>query len=235
MTLRNRLLGLTLSLLPMIGAAAPVAAQQQALSSEQARQAAQAILDALQQRNGSKLYNLMAAPIRQATTPAKIQSRLSQQKGFDSAFVSGIIPGIDDTTVETRLSTAKGSVPLTLVLDAKGQLLAWELDNVSSTIKQRAEAFIGDISANRLVSARSYLSLAMQQELTPQALAKKWADLQRVAGSFQGIRGSLIAQSGGSEQLVLVTSQFSRLTDNLFVIFDAEGRIVGVDFPRPAP
>jgi hypothetical protein len=66
-------------------------------------------------------------------------------------------------------------------------------------------------------------------------LASKWKDLEKVAGTFQGIRGALVASSNGDQQLVLVTTQFSRLTDNLFVIFDRDGHIVGVDFPRAAP
>lgn len=235
MILRTRFLGLALSLLSLGSFGAPAAAQQPpSLSPQQARQAAQAILDALQQRNGTRLYGLMADPIRQATTAARVQSRLNQQKRFDAAFVSGIIPGIDDTTVETRLNTATGSVPLTLVLDPRGKLLAWQLESGTTAIGQRAEAFVRDISANRLVSARSYLALPLQEELSPQAIAKKWADLQQMAGSFVGIRGALVAASGGDQQLVLVTIQFSRLTDNLFVIFDRDGRIIGVDFPRPS-
>jgi hypothetical protein len=41
------------------------------------------------------------------------------------------------------------------------------------------------------------------------------------------------------QKLVIVKSQFSRITDNLFVILDGQNRIVGVDFPtepnQPTP
>lgn len=232
---RSLLTGLLTSLLTLATPAMPVHAEATALTTAQARQAAQAILEALQRRNGTRLYSLLADPIRQATNATLVQSRLNQLKPFEASFVSGVIPGLDDTTVETRLATASGSVPLTLVLDGQGKLLAWELDNPSSPIAQRAEAFVRDVAANRLVSARSMLVLGLQQELSPQQIASRWNALQQMAGTYEGIRGSLVASSGGDQQLVLVTIQFSRLTDNLFVIFDRDGHIVGVDFPRPTP
>jgi hypothetical protein len=37
-------------------------------------------------------------------------------------------------------------------------------------------------------------------------------------------------------KLVIVSTQFNRLTDNLFVILDGENQIIGVDFPdAPTP
>ena len=39
-----------------------------------------------------------------------------------------------------------------------------------------------------------------------------------------------MASQGGDQQLVLVTIQFGKVTDNLFVIFNRDGRIINVDF-----
>ena len=38
--------------------------------------------------------------------------------------------------------------------------------------------------------------------------------------------------SGGDQQLVLVAVAFGQATTNLFVIFDASGRIINVDISR---
>ena len=44
------------------------------------------------------------------------------------------------------------------------------------------------------------------------------------------IKSALVASQGGDQQLVLVTIQFGKVTDNLFVIFNRDGRIINVDF-----
>ena len=44
------------------------------------------------------------------------------------------------------------------------------------------------------------------------------------------IKSALVASQGGDQQIVLVTIQFGKVTDNLFVIFNLDGRIINVDF-----
>ena len=43
---------------------------------------------------------------------------------------------------------------------------------------------------------------------------------------------AVIAHQGGDQQLVLVAVAFGQATTNLFVIFDASGRIINVDISR---
>ena len=47
------------------------------------------------------------------------------------------------------------------------------------------------------------------------------------------------SESSGDQKLVLVKSEFRRITDTLFVILDARNQIIGIDFPTepnpPAP
>ena len=47
---------------------------------------------------------------------------------------------------------------------------------------------------------------------------------------MKDIKTALVANEGGEQQLVLVTIAFGKVTDNLFVIFNREGRIINVDF-----
>ena len=44
------------------------------------------------------------------------------------------------------------------------------------------------------------------------------------------IKSALVASQGGDQQIVLVTIQFGKVTDNLFVIFNRDARIINVDF-----
>ena len=122
--------------------------------------------------------------------------------------------------------------PLVLVLDGRGRVLGWELGQKDRPIKQIATNFITSLSQGRVVDARSLLIRDLQDEITPQDLLNRWKDLEKLTGSFQRLRGTVVASEGGPQQLVLVTTEFQRVTDNLFVIFDNQGHIIGVDFPE---
>jgi hypothetical protein len=53
-----------------------------------------------------------------------------------------------------------------------------------------------------------------------------------VSGGFRKVKDAVIAHQGGDQQRVLVAVAFGQATTNLFVIFDASGRIINVDISR---
>ena len=53
-----------------------------------------------------------------------------------------------------------------------------------------------------------------------------------MSGGFRKVKDAVIAHQGGDQQLVLVSVVFGQTTTNLFVIFDASGRIINVDISR---
>ena len=53
-----------------------------------------------------------------------------------------------------------------------------------------------------------------------------------MSGGFRKGKDAVIAHQGGDQQLVLVAVAFGQATTNLFVIFDASGRIINVDTSR---
>ncbi len=146
--------------------------------------------------------------------------------------ISEISRGMDDTTVEAFavVETRKGEVPLLLVLDDSGKLVAWKWVGTTLPIEETALKFVNDLNAGRWIAARYYLDLEFQQELTPQDLKRKWTKLERTLGGVKRVKSALVASQGGEQQLVLVTIEFGKVTDNLFVIFNREGRIINVDF-----
>jgi hypothetical protein len=83
----------------------------------------------------------------------------------------------------------------------------------------------------QFVLASSYLGATLQQEIPQDRLQAKWLDLQRITGNFQRVRSIRSAEQTADMKLVIVNTQFNRLTDNLFVTLDASNRIISVDFP----
>jgi hypothetical protein len=72
----------------------------------------------------------------------------------------------------------------------------------------------------------------MQAEVSPSNLQVKWQNLQRLTGNFVRVRKSFQAENTADARLVLVNTEFNRISDNLFVILNNRNEITGVDFPK---
>jgi hypothetical protein len=222
-------------LLATIVAAAPVAAQQTnktELTPAQSTAATELLLEALKERQAAVIHSNLAESVRSSIDVATIQKRLDSRKAILSTKVIGVTPGYRTTTVDAVVSTADGEKPILLMLDDDGKLLAWKWAGQIEGLEATALDFVKDLAAGRWVVARSKLSLDMQSELAPGDLERKWSKLQKVSGGFRRIKDAVIANEGGEQQLVLVAVEFVNTTSNLFVIFDASGRIINVDISQ---
>lgn len=243
--LQSRLIALALSTAAIgTGAAAiPQAVQAQpaatgaavrlssAQSQEAARSAAEKILRALQSGSGVAVYRLFSPSLQRMTSPALVQQRLRGMPAMQGWSIGVVEPGLDSNTVATQLRTAAGQRNLLLVIDGNGLLEGYHLDASDQAAESVARRFVEALSQGRYVAAQGMLSPELQEEIKAPKLQIKWQNLQRLTGDFVGIRRVVRAESTIDTKLVLVTTSFRRLTDNLFVILDSANRIVGVDFP----
>ena len=214
---------------------APLVAQQAEitpLSTADATKAAEQLLNALQQRQGSALHARLSAAVQDSLSREQVQERLDQRPAIKSSRVVGIASGYRTTTVDAVVQTAKGDENLLFVLDDEGLLLAWKWVDEVLPIERTALDFAGDLAAGRWLTARSKLSLELQQELSPADLKRKWTKLSSVSGGYRKLKEAVVASQGGDQQLVLVSVEFGDATSNLFVIFDARRQIINVDISR---
>ena len=214
---------------------APLVAQQADvtdLSAADATKAAEQLLSALQQRQGSVIYDLLADAVQRSLSRDQVQQRLDRRPAILNSRVVGIASGYRTTTVDAVVTTAKGSENLLFVLDDAGQLLAWKWIDDVLPIERTALDFAADLAAGRWLQARSKLSLDLQQDLAPADLERKWTKLSTVSGGFRKLKQAVIASQGGDQQLVLVSVEFGDATSNLFVIFNQRGQIINVDISR---
>ena len=225
-------MNLLAGLLATVVAAAPVAAQQTnktELTPAQSTAATELLLQALKERQAEVIHSNLADSIRSSIDVSTIQERLDSRKTILSTKVIAVTPGYRTTTVDAVVRTADGEKPILLMLDDDGKLLAWKWAGQIDGLEATALDFVKDLAAGRWVIARSKLSLDMQGELAPGDLERKWTKLQKASGGFRKVKDAVIANEGGEQQLVLVAIEFVNTTSNLFVIFDASGRIVNVD------
>ncbi len=245
--LRSALLGLAMAtglagpLAPPLQAAGPAGAQTaapaqaspvSAITQAQATEAARRVLEALRSGDANARYALFADALKRTSSPAMVANTMKTQPKVLSYRILRVLPGLSNSMVEATLNTSAGSRDVVLVLNNAGQLAGFQNDNADQLSTDVVNRFVQALLNGQFVTARSFLSLLMQDELTPSALQSKWQRLQRVTGNAIKVRHLLLADSAPDQKLVIVSLDFQRLTDSLFVILNDKNEITGVDFPN---
>lgn len=202
------------------------------LSVEQARASANAILEAEKRRDAQTRFSQFAPDLQQVTSPAMIAETMAKRPAIRSWKLLSVQRGLQSTTVEAALDTSAGKQDLFIVLNDKGQLTGYYVDRTDATPAKVAGQFVRALSAGHYISARSYLSPNLQREISAAELQARWQELQRETGNFVKVNRVIEAASNDEQKLVLVNTTFNRLTDNLFVLLDANNLIFNVDFPN---
>jgi hypothetical protein len=203
-----------------------------ALTVEQARAAAVRVLEAIKSGDANARYAQFAPSMQAITSPSMIAATMRTQPKVRSYELLSVRSGLDGSTVEAELNTAAGSRVVFMVLDAKGLIERYYVDRADDATSKVALSFVEAVATGNFITAQSFLSPAVQEELTPAALQRKWLGLQRETGSFVKVGRAVEAESTPDTRLVLVNVQFNRLSDNLYVILNSENQITGVDFPE---
>ena len=210
--------------------AAPAAAAP-ALSVAEARAAATRVLEAVKSGDANARYSQFSDELKAITSPAMVQATIRTQPKILSYQLLSVRSGIGTSTVEAELTTTAGTRVMFIVLNGKGQIARYYVDRADEATSKVAQQFMQAISTGNFITAHSFLSPQFQKDITPQALQAKWLNLQRVTGNFVQLGRVVEAERTGDAELVLVNVRFNRLSDNVFVILNAENQVTGVDFP----
>jgi len=206
-------------------------ASRPALSVEEARAAANRILEAVKNGDANLRYSQFSEELKAVSSPSMVATTMKTQPKLLNWTLLSVQSGLRTTTVEASISTSRGQQDLFLVLNPEGKLSGYHLDLTDEAPSLVARRFVTALSAGHFISARSYMSLPLQKEIGASALQARWQQLQRQTGSFVRIRRAVEAESNADQRLVLVNTEFNRLSDSLFVILNSNNEIIGVDFP----
>ena len=209
------------------------------LSVEQARAAANRILEAIKTGDPNLRYSQFSDQLKAISSPAMVAETMRRQPKLLSWTLLSVRGGLRTTTVEASLETSAGTRDLFMVLNDQGQLDGYHLDLTDAKSTTVATDFVKALSGGHFITARSFLSLPLQRELTPATLQAKWQQLQRYTGNFIRVGKVVAAEHNENSQLVLVNTEFNRVSDTLFVVLNRSNEIISVDFPqdpiRPRP
>lgn len=99
----------------------------------------------------------------------------------------------------------------------------------SQPMTTRAEEFVTLAAKGDFVGAWQYIHPSLRTTWSPVDMQQGWHDLQNRTGAFQQFNSF----RQDDQSVVLVNTQFEKVTDNLIIIFDDTRQwIVGVDFPQ---
>ena len=205
-----------------------------AVVEERTRIAAEKVLQQLRSGTAESRFAQFAPDIQRITSPERVQRQIERQPKVISWTISDIEPGVESSTVVVNLQTAAGKRELLLVLDQDGKVKGYHFNVADQKAEAVVRQFMEALTRGRYLDASGYLSTRLQAEIPASKLQVKWQRLQRVTGDFQQIKRIYPSETNESMKLVLVNVQFSRLTDNLYVILDPKNEIIGVDFPSDA-
>ena len=202
------------------------------LSVEEARAAANRILEAIKTGDPNLRYSQFSDQLKAISSPAMVAETMRHQPKLLSWTLLSVRGGLRTTTVEASLQTSAGTRDLFMVLNDMGQLDGYHLDLTDAKATTVAGDFVKALSGGHFITARSFLSLPLQRELTPATLQTKWQQLQRYTGNFIRVGKVVAAEHNDDGQLVLVNTEFNRITDTLFVVLNRSNEIISVDFPQ---
>lgn len=207
-----------------------------ALSEAKARTAAERILTTIRNGDAQARFNQFSPALQRVSSPSMVAATMKTQPKLLRWEIRSIQPGYDSSTVEATLVTSAGQRDLLMVINADGRIDGYHFDVTDQPAEKVVRDFIGALSSGQFISASSFLSPVMQEQISQAQLQQKWLNLQRITGNFVRVKRINRAESNPDMRLVIVNTEFNRLTDNLFVTLDAQNQIIGVDFPTdPAP
>jgi hypothetical protein len=202
-----------------------------ALAEQSARQAADRIFTAVSQRDANGYFSLLAPAAQRVSSPSMAAQALEGLPRLLKWQILSIEPGTDSSSVSALVQTSAGPREVLLILDGQGRMAGYHVNASDQKAVDVVQRFITALSEGQFVSASSYLSPRLVEEIPQPVLQKKWLNLQLYTGNFRKVRKLWRAEKNSLMKLVIVTIEFNRLTDNLFVTLDTSNRIVGIDFP----
>jgi hypothetical protein len=144
-----------------------------------------------------------------------------------------VINTINTDLVVVSVQFAKTTGDFIVSFNKTGEIVGVDFPKLDS-IDTIAEMFVKDLAASDFLRARGYLHPFLKAELFPQQIEQKWKDLIAKTGPVKRIvrTNTRTGSTVDSADVVIVTIEFAKTTEDLFVIFDEDRRIVGIDFPQ---
>lgn len=140
------------------------------------------------------------------------------------------IETINSNLVLATLEFENATKKLIFIFDRDRQIIGVDFPATES-VEEIAKKFVNDLATQDFASARGYLHPYLKEEIFPEKIRDGWQRLISQTGPFQKIMTTQVRKGSDvdSIDLVLVTVQFAKITNDLVVVFDRDKKITNVD------
>ncbi len=203
---------------------------------KQLTQKAEQIVDLLNQKNYARVRELLAPQLAsQLTTEqvAQIWENLIAKTGPVQKILSyRVINTVNADLVVVTAEFAQEKSDFIITFNRDRQIVGVDFPKVES-IEEIAEIFVNSIVENNYPRARGYLHPFLKTEIFPQQIQGTWQAIVKQNGAFQRIVETDV-RSGSTvddTDVAIVTVEFSKTTEPVFIMFNSQRQIVGIDLP----
>ena len=200
------------------------------------QQKAENVVDLLASKKFRQVRNALHPNLRINWPASKIEKiwreLLTETGSFIERDKSRVIKTVNGDLVFVSVEFENTTDELLVSFNQYQQIVGIDFPKVE-TIEQIAEKVVDALAKRDFASARGYLHPFLKTEIFPQQVEDKWEKLLLETGSFRKRLKTQTRNSSSVDNMdvVLVTVNFEKVTDNLIVIFDNDKRIIGIDFP----
>ncbi|MDJ0714011.1 MAG: DUF3887 domain-containing protein [Prochloraceae cyanobacterium] len=205
-------------------------------NSQKIQQKAENFVDLLAAEKFDRVRNELNSDLKRNWPASKIKQIWEELLAETGPFVrrgkSRVVKTVNGDLVFVSVEFKNTTDQLLVTFDRDRQIVGLDFPKIE-TIEEISEKVVNALAARDFARARGYLHPFLKQEIFPEQVQQKWQQLLLQTGAFERQVKTEVRQSSSTENMdiVLVTIEFEKVTDNLIVIFDRDKKIIGIDFP----
>jgi hypothetical protein len=199
---------------------------------------AEAVINLLAKQDYTKARTELAPQLQALWPPEKIKQVwekqiIGVQGDFKQILKSETIDIVDGKLVIVTIKFAKQDANLVVTFNEKQEIIGLDFPEAAK-VEEIAENFVNALISKNYATARGYLSPLLKIEFFPEKVQTRWEQLLKQTGAVKKIIGIQVNRGDQPQKLdvVSVTIEFKKVTEDLIIIFDADKQIVGVNFPE---
>jgi hypothetical protein len=133
--------------------------------------------------------------------------------------------------VKTQFQKESGEFIFTF--NNRGEILGIDFPTIGS-LDEISKIVVEALADGNFAKARGYLHSSLKTEIFPQQVQEKWQQLLKSTGDFKRIKSITVRRGSAVDNtdVVLVDVEFAKVSEDIFVIFDNNRRVVGIDVPE---
>ncbi|GFE71974.1 DUF3887 domain-containing protein [Chroococcus sp. FPU101] len=195
---------------------------------------AKTMIELLNRGEYSKARELLAPDFANQITAEEIQSiwgdTINKFGKIKQQVSSQVIDTVNSDLVVIKSQFEQGQGNIIVTFNEDEQIVGVDFPRLES-VSEISEILVQSLAKRDFPRARGYLHPLLKTEIFPQQVQQRWDNLQKANGMFKRVVDTDVS-SGSSvdeSEVVIMTLEFERATQQMLVIFDDQRRIVGIN------